>query len=59
MQIQLCNCMSANMDIVEERLMPLLGQGLKSFSIQSPAFGGNGRIQTGLCNHDPRRLGRT
>ena len=43
------NRMSANMDIVEERLMPLLGQGfLKSFSIQSPAFGGNAGDQTGF-----------
>lgn len=43
------NRMSANMDIIEERLMPLLGQGfLKSFSIQSPAFGGNAGDQTGF-----------
>ncbi|WP_394146330.1 vibriobactin export RND transporter permease subunit VexH [Vibrio atypicus] len=43
------NRMSTNMDIVEERLMPLLGQGfLKSFSIQSPAFGGNAGDQTGF-----------
>lgn len=43
------NRMAANMDIVEERLMPLLGQGfLKSFSIQSPAFGGNAGDQTGF-----------
>ncbi|MGD8112442.1 vibriobactin export RND transporter permease subunit VexH [Vibrio sp. TRT 17S01] len=43
------NRMSANMDIVEDRLMPLLGQGfLKSFSIQSPAFGGNAGDQTGF-----------
>ncbi|MDA0127035.1 vibriobactin export RND transporter permease subunit VexH [Vibrio sp. MarTm2] len=43
------NRMSANMDIVEKRLMPLLGQGfLKSFSIQSPAFGGNAGDQTGF-----------
>lgn len=43
------NRMSANMDLVEERLMPLLGQGfLKSFSIQSPAFGGNAGDQTGF-----------
>jgi hydrophobe/amphiphile efflux-1 (HAE1) family protein len=43
------NRMSANMDIVENRLMPLLGQGfLKSFSIQSPAFGGNAGDQTGF-----------
>ncbi|KAB2823250.1 vibriobactin export RND transporter permease subunit VexH [Aliivibrio finisterrensis] len=43
------NRMSANMDIVEERLMPLLGKGfLKSFSIQSPAFGGQAGDQTGF-----------
>ncbi len=42
------NRMSANMDLVEERLLPLLDQGfLKSFSIQSPAFGGNAGDQTG------------
>lgn len=43
------NRMSANMEIVEDRLMPLLGQGfLKSFSIQSPAFGGMAGDQTGF-----------
>lgn len=43
------NRMAANMDLVEERLMPLLGKGfLKSFSIQSPAFGGNAGDQTGF-----------
>ncbi|QIA62699.1 vibriobactin export RND transporter permease subunit VexH [Vibrio astriarenae] len=43
------NRMAANMDLVESRLMPLLGQGfLKSFSIQSPAFGGNAGDQTGF-----------
>ncbi|CAH0525286.1 vibriobactin export RND transporter permease subunit VexH [Vibrio hippocampi] len=43
------NRMAANMEIVEQRLMPLLGQGfLKSFSIQSPAFGGNAGDQTGF-----------
>lgn len=43
------NRMAVNMDIVEDRLMPLLGQGfLKSFSIQSPAFGGNAGDQTGF-----------
>ncbi|MCW8332621.1 vibriobactin export RND transporter permease subunit VexH [Vibrio paucivorans] len=43
------NRMSANMDIVEDRLMPLLGQGfLKSFNMQSPAFGGNAGDQTGF-----------
>ena len=43
------NRMSANMDLVEERLLPMLGQGfLKSFSIQSPAFGGMAGDQTGF-----------
>ncbi|MGR5120010.1 vibriobactin export RND transporter permease subunit VexH [Vibrio astriarenae] len=43
------NRMAANMDLVESRLMPLLGDGfLKSFSIQSPAFGGNAGDQTGF-----------
>ncbi|MEH0742883.1 vibriobactin export RND transporter permease subunit VexH [Vibrio cholerae] len=43
------NRMAANMDIIEKRLLPLLGQGfLKSFSIQSPAFGGNAGDQTGF-----------
>ncbi|MBA5764242.1 vibriobactin export RND transporter permease subunit VexH [Vibrio sp. 404] len=43
------NRMSANMEEVEDRLMPLLGQGfLKSFSIQSPAFGGMAGDQTGF-----------
>ncbi|NOH84259.1 vibriobactin export RND transporter permease subunit VexH [Vibrio sp. 03-59-1] len=43
------NRMSSNMDLVEQRLMPLLGQGvLKSFSIQSPAFGGMAGDQTGF-----------
>lgn len=43
------NRMSDNMDLVEQRLMPLVGKGfLKSFSVQSPAFGGNGGDQTGL-----------
>ncbi|WP_165310572.1 vibriobactin export RND transporter permease subunit VexH [Vibrio ziniensis] len=43
------NRMSANMDLVEARLKPLLGQGfLKSFSIQSPAFNGNAGDQTGF-----------
>ncbi|PMH40347.1 multidrug transporter AcrB [Vibrio sp. 10N.286.49.B3] len=43
------NRMSANMDLVEGRLMPLLGQGfLRSFSLQSPAFGGNAGDQTGF-----------
>jgi HAE1 family hydrophobic/amphiphilic exporter-1 len=41
--------MSNNMDIVENRLMPLLGQGfLKSFSVESPAFGGSAGDQTGF-----------
>ncbi|WP_025819381.1 multidrug efflux RND transporter permease subunit [Shewanella marina] len=43
------NRMNANMDIVESRLMPLLGQGvLKSFSTQAPAFGGRAGDQTGF-----------
>lgn len=43
------NRMTANMDIVEARLMPLLGQGvIKSFSTQAPAFGGNAGDQTGF-----------
>ncbi|USD66129.1 vibriobactin export RND transporter permease subunit VexH [Vibrio sp. SCSIO 43136] len=43
------NRMNANIDLVEERLMPMLGQGvLKSFSVQSPAFGGNAGDQTGF-----------
>jgi len=43
------NRMTANMDIVESKLMPLLGQGvIKSFSVQSPAFGGRAGDQTGF-----------
>lgn len=43
------NRMNANIDIVEQRLLPLLGQGvLKSFSVQSPAFGGRAGDQTGF-----------
>lgn len=43
------NRMSANMDLVQARLMPLLGQGvIKSFSTQAPAFGGNAGDQTGF-----------
>ncbi len=43
------NRMTANMDIVQQRLMPLLGEGvLKSFSIQAPAFGGRAGDQTGF-----------
>lgn len=43
------NRMNANIDIVEERLMPLVGQGvLKSFSVQAPAFGGRAGDQTGF-----------
>ncbi len=43
------NRMAANMDIVEDRIMPLLDKGfLKSFSIQSPAFGGQAGDQTGF-----------
>ncbi|MCL1036209.1 multidrug efflux RND transporter permease subunit [Shewanella submarina] len=43
------NRMTANMDIVEERLLPLLGQGvLRSFNMQAPAFGGRAGDQTGF-----------
>ncbi|TVP12223.1 multidrug efflux RND transporter permease subunit [Shewanella sp. KCT] len=43
------NRMTANMDIVEQRLMPLLSQGvIKSFSVQAPAFGGRAGDQTGF-----------
>ena len=43
------NRMNANMDIVEERILPLVGQGvIKSFSTQAPAFGGNAGDQTGF-----------
>lgn len=43
------NRMAANMEIVEDKLMPLLGQGVvKSFSIQAPAFGGRAGDQTGF-----------
>ncbi|WP_076543029.1 multidrug efflux RND transporter permease subunit [Shewanella sp. UCD-KL21] len=43
------NRMAANMDIVEQRLLPMLGDGvIKSFSIQAPAFGGRAGDQTGF-----------
>ncbi len=43
------NRMIANMDVVEKRILPLVGQGyLKSFSLQSPAFGGSAGDQTGF-----------
>ena len=43
------NRMAANMDLVQARLLPLLGQGvIKSFSTQAPAFGGNAGDQTGF-----------
>ena len=43
------NRMTANMDLVQARLMPLLGKGvIKSFSTQAPAFGGNAGDQTGF-----------
>ncbi|WED20880.1 multidrug efflux RND transporter permease subunit [Vibrio sp. JC009] len=43
------NRMAGNMELVEQKLMPLLGQGLlKSFSIQTPAFGGRAGDQTGF-----------
>ncbi|GGB55779.1 multidrug efflux RND transporter permease subunit [Shewanella inventionis] len=44
------NRMITNMDIVESRLMPLLGQGVvKSFSVEAPAFGGRAGDQTGFA----------
>ncbi|MDD8058783.1 MULTISPECIES: multidrug efflux RND transporter permease subunit [Shewanella] len=44
------NRMIANMDIVESRLLPLLGQGVvKSFSVEAPAFGGRAGDQTGFA----------
>ncbi|QIZ77058.1 multidrug efflux RND transporter permease subunit [Ferrimonas lipolytica] len=43
------NRMSDNMEIVEERMMQMLGKGLvRSFSIQTPAFGGRASDQTGF-----------
>lgn len=43
------NRMSSNMDEVQSRLLPLLGKGfLRSFSMQSPAFGGQAGDQTGF-----------
>ncbi|WP_022941556.1 multidrug efflux RND transporter permease subunit [Psychromonas hadalis] len=43
------NRMTANMDIVEARILPLVGQGvIKSFSTQAPAFGGMAGDQTGF-----------
>jgi hydrophobe/amphiphile efflux-1 (HAE1) family protein len=43
------NRMAANMDIVEARILPLVGQGvIKTFSTQAPAFGGNAGDQTGF-----------
>jgi len=43
------NRMTTNMDLVQERLMPLLGKGvIKSFSTEAPAFGGNAGDQTGF-----------
>ncbi|MFT6984263.1 MAG: hydrophobe/amphiphile efflux-1 (HAE1) family protein [Psychromonas sp.] len=43
------NRMNVNMDIVEQRILPLLGEGvIKSFSTQAPAFGGNAGDQTGF-----------
>jgi hydrophobe/amphiphile efflux-1 (HAE1) family protein len=43
------NRMNANMDIVESRILPLVGKGvIKSFSTQAPAFGGNAGDQTGF-----------
>ncbi|RKF21355.1 efflux RND transporter permease subunit [Alginatibacterium sediminis] len=43
------NRMASNMEEVESRLLPLVGEGLvRSFSIQAPAFGGRAGDQTGL-----------
>ena len=43
------NRMNLNMDIVESRLLPLLGKGtIKSFSTETPAFGGTASDQTGF-----------
>ena len=43
------NRMNLNMDIVEARLLPLVGKGvIKSFSTQAPAFGGNAGDETGF-----------
>jgi len=43
------NRMASNMEIVEQRMKPLLGQGVvKSFSTQAPAFGGMAGDQTGF-----------
>lgn len=43
------NRMNRNMDIVESRLLPLLGKGvIKSFSTETPAFGGTASDQTGF-----------
>lgn len=43
------NRMAANMALIEQRLMPLIGQGVfKSFSVQSPGFGGGASDQTGM-----------
>ena len=43
------NRMTTNMDLVQARLMPLLGKGVfKSFSTEAPAFGGNAGDQTGF-----------
>ncbi|MGF1739562.1 multidrug efflux RND transporter permease subunit [Vibrio profundum] len=43
------NRMAANMALVEQRLLPLVEKGvLKSFNLQSPAFGGNAGDQTGF-----------
>ncbi|MDA9556233.1 multidrug efflux RND transporter permease subunit [Vibrio sp.] len=43
------NRMSANMDIIENRIKPLLGQGvIRTMITQAPAFGGNAGDQTGF-----------
>ncbi|WP_026960660.1 efflux RND transporter permease subunit [Aliagarivorans taiwanensis] len=41
--------MNHNMEAVEQRLMPLLGQGvIRSFNMQAPAFGGRAGDNTGF-----------
>ncbi len=39
------NRMNVNMDIIEQRVFPLVGQGVIN---QAPAFGGNAGGQTGF-----------
>ncbi|WP_413111999.1 multidrug efflux RND transporter permease subunit [Thaumasiovibrio sp. DFM-14] len=43
------NRMVANMELVEERILGLVGQGdIRAMSLQTPAFGGNAGDQTGF-----------